>query len=317
MFIDKQLGQDRKWINIDSDLIAENSYLYKKYDIDKETIEYAMDKNERAHMDYNRENGTITFIYNVLDLEKDKEYYETIPMTFIVQDTRLVTISNQDNAYIIEQMVRYLESHGELSIYKLLFAGLEMISNAYYPIIDRLDKHKDELNRLLRKTTTTKNLYALSDLETGMVYLVAAAKQNRMLLEHIKAHVIYRRMNDVEKEQFDDAMIEARQLVSMTELISNVLQQLSGSYNNILNNNLNDNLTTLTIFEALLAVLAVITGFFGMNIPLPMTEDPNAWIYVSLCSFILWLILAKVMRWIVKKIKKNRLGEIRASSYLE
>ena len=139
MFIDKQLGQDRKWINIDSDMIAENSYLYKKYEIDKETIEYAMDKNERAHMDYNRENGTITFIYNVLDLEKDKEYYETIPMTFIVQDTRLVTISNQDNAYIIEQMVRYLESHGELSIYKLLFAGLEMISNAYYPIIDRLD----------------------------------------------------------------------------------------------------------------------------------------------------------------------------------
>ena len=198
MFIDKQLGQDRKWINIDSDMIAENSYLYKKYEIDKETIEYAMDKNERAHMDYNRENGTITFIYNVLDLEKDKEYYETIPMTFIVQDTRLVTISNQDNAYIIEQMVRYLESH----------AGLEMISNAYYPIIDRLDKHKDELNRLLRKTTTTKNLYALSDLETGMVYLVAAAKQNRMLLEHIKAHAIYRRMNDVEKEQFDDAMID-------------------------------------------------------------------------------------------------------------
>ena len=30
MFIDKQLGQDRKWINIDSDMIAENSYLYKK-----------------------------------------------------------------------------------------------------------------------------------------------------------------------------------------------------------------------------------------------------------------------------------------------
>ena len=301
MFLERKLKGQDVWINIDSDDVKQTAQIYQDYEIDKETIEYAMDKNERAHMDYNRENGTITFIYNVLDLEKDKEYYETIPMTFIVQDTRLVTISNQDNAYIIEQMVRYLESHGELSIYKLLFAGLEMISNAYYPIIDRLDKHKDELNRLLRKTTTTKNLYALSDLETGMVYLVAAAKQNRMLLEHIKAHAIYRRMNDVEKEQFDDAMIEARQLASMTELISNVLQQLSGSYNNILNNNLNDNLTTLTIFEALLAVLAVITGFFGMNIPLPMTKDPNAWIYVSVCSFILWLILGKVMRWIVKQ----------------
>ena len=301
MFVEKKLGDGRSWINIDSDLIAETSLLYQKYDIDQETIEYALDKNERAHMDYNRENGTVTFIYNVLDMEKEKEYYETIPMTFIIQGPRLVTISNQDNAYVIAQMERYVDAHESLSTFKLLFAGLEMISNAYYPIIERLDKHKDEINRLLRKTTTSKNLYALSDLETGMVYLVSAAKQNRMLLEHIKAHLIYRQLDDVEKEQFDDAMIEARQLVSMTELNSQVLQQLSSSYNNILNNNLNDNLTTLTILEALLAVLAVVTGFFGMNVPLPFTNDPNAWIYISIASFVLWLILSRILRWIAHK----------------
>ncbi|MCG5641320.1 MULTISPECIES: magnesium transporter CorA family protein [unclassified Streptococcus] len=301
MFVEKKLGDGRSWINIDSDLIAETSQLYQKYGIDQETIEYALDKNERAHMDYNRENGTVTFIYNVLDMEKEKEYYETIPMTFIVQGPRLVTISNRDNAYIIAQMERYVDAHESLSTFKLLFAGLEMISNAYYPIIERLDKHKDEITRLLRKTTTSKNLYALSDVETGMVYLASAAKQNRMLLEHIKAHLIYRQFDDVEKEQFDDAMIEARQLVYMTELNSQVLQQLSSSYNNILNNNLNDNLTTLTILEALLAVLAVVTGFFGMNVPLPFTNDPNAWIYISIASFVLWLILSRILRWIAHK----------------
>jgi len=301
MFVEKKLGDGRSWINIDSDLITETSQLYQKYGIDQETIEYALDKNERAHMDYNRENGTVTFIYNVLDMEKEKEYYETIPMTFIVQGPRLVTISNRDNAYIIAQMERYVDAHESLSTFKLLFAGLEMISNAYYPIIERLDKHKDEITRLLRKTTTSKNLYALSDVETGMVYLTSAAKQNRMLLEHIKAHLIYRQFDDVEKEQFDDAMIEARQLVYMTELNSQVLQQLSSSYNNILNNNLNDNLTTLTILEALLAVLAVVTGFFGMNVPLPFTNDPNAWIYISVASFVLWLMLSRILRWIAHK----------------
>ena len=301
MFVEKKLGDGRSWINIDSDLIAETSQLYQKYGIDQETIEYALDKNERAHMDYNRENGTVTFIYNVLDMEKEKEYYETIPMTFIVQGPRLVTISNRDNAYIIAQMERYVDAHESLSTFKLLFAGLEMISNAYYPIIERLDKHKDEITRLLRKTTTSKNLYALSDVETGMVYLASAAKQNRMLLEHIKAHLIYRQFDDVEKEQFDDAMIEARQLVYMTELNSQVLQQLSSSYNNILNNNLNDNLTTLTILEALLAVLAVVTGFFGLNVPLPFTNDPNAWIYISVASFVLWLMLSRILRWIAHK----------------
>ena len=301
MFIDKQLGQDRKWINIDSDLIAENSYLYKKYEIDKETIEYAMDKNERAHMDYNRENGTITFIYNVLDLKKDKEYYEAFPMTFIVEHHRLITISNKKNAYVIDQMTRYLESHDMLSIYKFLFASLEIISNAYYPVIEQMDKSKDEVNGLLRQRTTKKNLFALSDLETGMVYLTAAAKQNRMLLEHIQGHALYRSFNEVEREQFDDAMIEAHQLVSMTDLISQVLQQLSASYNNILNNNLNDNLTTLTIISVLLAVLAVVTGFFGMNVPLPFTDEPYAWVYISLASVILWLVLSLILRKIAKK----------------
>lgn len=301
MFLDEQLGNGCVWINLDVEKIKNLEDLSEIYGLDKETIEYALDKNERAHMDYNRENGTVTFIYNVLDLEKDKDYYEAIPMTFIVENKRMITISNHKNAYVIDQMLAYLDSHESLSIYKFLFASLEIISNAYYPIIEKMDKSKDEVNSLLRQRTTKKNLFALSDLETGMVYLTAAAKQNRLLLEHIQSHALYRRFNDVEREQFDDAMIEAHQLVSMTDLISQVLQQLSASYNNILNNNLNDSLTILTIFSVLLAVLAVITGFFGMNVPLPFTEEPNAWIYILMASLILWAALSQWLKKITRK----------------
>lgn len=301
MFLEKQLGNGCTWINLDLDKLKKLEDLSEIYGLDKETIEYALDRNERAHMDYHRESGTVTFIYNVLDLEKDKEYYEAIPMTFIVEKQRMITISNHKNAYVIDQMSAYLDSHESLSIYKFLFSGLEIISNAYYPVIEEMDKSKDEISALLRQTTTKKNLFALSDLETGMVYLTAAAKQNRLLLEHIQGHALYRRFNDVEREQFDDAMIEAHQLVSMTDLISQVLQQLSASYNNILNNNLNDSLSILTIISVLLAVLAVITGFFGMNVPLPFTEEPNAWIYILMASLILWAALSQWMKKITRK----------------
>ncbi len=301
MVLEKQLGNGCTWIDLDVDKIKNMEDLSDIYGLDKETIEYALDRNERAHMDYNRETETVTFIYNVLDLEKDKEYYEAIPMTFIVERQRMITISNHKNAYVIDQMSAYLDSHELLSIYKFLFAGLEIISNAYYPVIEEMDKSKDEISALLRQTTTKKNLFALSDLETGMVYLTAAAKQNRLLLEHIQGHALYRRFNDVEREQFDDAMIEAHQLVSMTDLISQVLQQLSASYNNILNNNLNDSLSILTIISVLLAVLAVITGFFGMNVPLPFTEEPNAWIYILMASLILWAALSQWLKKITRK----------------
>ncbi len=87
----------------------------------------------------------------------------------------------------------------------------------------------------------------------------------------------------------------------MMDLISQVLQQLSASYNNILNNNLNDNLTTLTIISVLLAVLAVVTGFFGMNVPLSLTDEPHAWLYISLASADLWIVLSLLLRKIEKK----------------
>ncbi|MDO4667416.1 MAG: magnesium transporter CorA family protein [Streptococcus sp.] len=301
MFIEKKLKNGMSWINIDAEQLRSRPASFQEYDIDEETIEYALDKNERAHMDYNRENGTVVFIYNVLNIATDKEYYETIPMTFVVQGNRLVTISNRENHYVVHMMQAYLDGNDAISVYKFLFAGIELISHSYYPIIEKMDKRKDEINHLLRKTTTKRNLFNLSDLETSMVYLVAAAKQNRILLEHIKSHSIYRSFDEIEKEQFEDAMIEARQLVSMTDLISQVLSQLSGSYNNILNNNLNDNLTLLTIISILLAVLAVITGFFGMNVPLPLSDDKNAWIYITIISFILWGVLTKILKWLANK----------------
>ena len=156
MVLDKQLGNGCTWINLDIEKIKNLEDLSEIYGLDKETIEYALDRNERAHMDYNRENGTVTFIYNVLDLEKDKEYYEAIPMTFIVEKQRMITISNHKNAYVIDQMLGYLENHEIISIYKFLFAGLELISNAYYPVIEQMDKSKDEISALLRQTTTKK-----------------------------------------------------------------------------------------------------------------------------------------------------------------
>ncbi|WP_314042331.1 magnesium transporter CorA family protein [Streptococcus cristatus] len=301
MFLERKLKDQSVWINIDSDDVKKNGQIYQDYNIDLETIEYALDKNERAHMDYNRENGTVLFIYNVLNLVPEKDHYETIPMTFVVQQDRLITICNQDNAYVVDIMKAYTEHHEPVSVYKFLFASLELISNSYYPVIEQMDKRKDELNRLLRQKTTKKHLFALSDLETSMVYLVAASKQNNILLEHIKSHAVYRGFDELETEQFEDAMIEARQLVSMTDLIAQVLSQLSGSYNNILNNNLNDNLTVLTIISVLLAVLAVITGFFGMNVPLPLSDDKNAWLYIIIISFVLWTLLTKLLNWVVNK----------------
>ena len=78
MFLERKLKINLSGSTL-TQIVSKERPVYQDYEIDKETIEYALDKNERAHMDYNRENGTVVFIYNVLNLATDKEYYETIP----------------------------------------------------------------------------------------------------------------------------------------------------------------------------------------------------------------------------------------------
>jgi Mg2+ and Co2+ transporters len=95
-------------------------------------------------------------------------------------------------------------------------------------------------------------------------------------------------------------LIEAKQLSGMTQINAQVLQQLSSTYNNILNNNLNDNMTTLTIVSILLATLAVITGFFGMNVPLPLTNERNAWWIIIIIAIVVWFLYAAILRFITR-----------------
>lgn len=79
----------------------------------------------------------------------------------------------------------------------------------------------------------------------------------------------------------------------MTRLSSEILDQLSGTYNNLLNNNLNDTMKILTIWSLLLTIPTIVTGFFGMNMPLPFTHSEASWIVTVVISVALsiWLIL--------------------------
>ena len=113
-------------------------------------------------------------------------------------------------------------------------------------------------------------------------------------MQQIRALNIFHRLQDNEKEQLEDALIEAKQAVEMTNLAAQVIDQLSGAYNNLLNNNLNDTMKFLTIWSLLLTVPTIVTGFFGMNVPLPFSHSVFGWGIAMLISIGLsvWMLLA-------------------------
>ena len=294
-------GNSCSWININSDLISEYSSIYETYEIDSEMLEYALDEHERAHIEYDRRKETLIVIYNVIKQSLNSNQYETIPMTFIVRKNQIITITNHHNEYIVQAMKEELKERPDISLFTFLFSSLFMITEYYFPKIEKLKKEQGLLSQMLRQKTTKKNLFALSDLEIGSVYLVSATKQNAIVLEQLKTQSVFKVLDDVEKEELEDSLIEAKQLVEMTSINLQILQQLSGTYNNVLNNNLNDTMKLLTVISILLTVPDIVTGFFGMNVQIPFTEHAHGWGIVLGIIVGIWILVIAILGRLMKK----------------
>lgn len=301
--IEEQFGKELgySWIVVRSDRGPLNRQELEDYQLDTELMEYALDKNERAHIEYEVEADRLLLIFNALDPIKEDNHYETTPITLIVQGNQVITIVNEQNYYLIDRIHQHLPYSKITSSYQFLFLILNLVIQEYFPILDEIDREKDRVNSRLRKQTTKGLLLELSDLETGLVYLLTASNQNVLVLEQFRKHPRMSRLTSQELEELEDALIEAQQLLAMSQLESQVLQQLSSAYDTILNNTLNENLTSLNIISILLAVLSLITGFFGMNVPLPWSEEPLAWIWLLLAFLVLWLVLARLLRSIMNR----------------
>ena len=297
----RPINETDSWLNIDVDTFASRPDLLSQYDLDEEIVEYALDRNERARTEYDRERNTFIIIYNVPNPIKQDYHYETVPMTFIVQPNRLITISNEANAYLIPEFSRYLDANFGVSVFTFLFASLYTVSEQYFPLVEKINQERDQLNQVLRQKTTKQNLFALSDLATGVVYFVSATKQNVVLLEQLRTQFMSRLLDEAALEELEDSLIEAKQLVEMTQLTSTILHQLSGTYNNVLNNNLNDTMKLLTIVSILLTIPDIITSFFGMNMPLPFEQDAMGWVYILLISAVGWVIGLRILNYLMDK----------------
>lgn len=290
--------QKNNWLNVntDQDDARQLKKVYADYDIDEEIINYSLDKNERAHLDYDKDTNIFMLIYNVPNQEKIDNHYETIPMTFIIKNNTLITISNNRNHYLVSKMQNNLNKASNISVFEFLFTCLLMITDQFFPYVEEMNTDRIKVSNRLKEKTSKQNLLSLSDLEIGIVYYISASKQNIVLLEQIKIHMVYKQLNDAEKEELEDALIEAKQVMEMTQISSQILQQLSGTYNNVLNNNLNETIRILTVLSVLLTIPTIITGFFGMNMPLPLEDNAFGWIITILISIFLWFLLSYVLK---------------------
>lgn len=98
------------------------------------------------------------------------------------------------------------------------------------------------------------------------------------------------------RERLDDVLIESNQSAEMIQISQQVTKTLSATSNNMMNNNLNDTMKFLTVWSLVLTIPTIMTGFYGMNVSLPMLHSSVDWIMVTIITIALMIWLVILMR---------------------
>ncbi len=238
----------------------------------------------------------------VMEKEGNTEIYSTMPLgMLIVRDEYFVTISLRKNKLIENLEKKMLK---EITTYKKSRLILQLFytnSAMFLKLLKQINKETEIAESVLKTSMKNKELLKLLSLEKSLVYFTTSLKSNELVMEKTMRGKIIK-LYDEDEDILEDAIIENKQAIEMSQIYSNILNGTMDAYASIISNNLNSVMKFLTSITIVIAVPTLIASYWGMNVPVPLQENPHSFLWIVGASVLLG-ILAYI--WLKKKDMLN------------
>ncbi|HOH60843.1 MAG TPA: magnesium transporter CorA family protein, partial [Candidatus Cloacimonadota bacterium] len=86
-------------------------------------------------------------------------------------------------------------------------------------------------------------------------------------------------------------IIENKQAIEMANIYSSILSGMMDAFASIISNNLNVVMKFLTSITIILALPTLIASIYGMNLDLPLQQNPHAFFLVMSAALVLSVLL--------------------------
>ena len=165
--------------------------------------------------------------------------------------------------------------------------GFNVEDIIFREINSKVETAEDELQRSVHN----RELLELLKFQKSLVYFSTALKSNELIFERLSRQKFFISYPD-DADLLEDVIIENLQALEMTNIASNLLVQMMDAYASLIQNNQNIIFKIMTALTIILSLPTIISGYWGMNVGLPMENNPNSFIYLVVISLGIMLMLA-------------------------
>ena len=150
------------------------------------------------------------------------------------------------------------------------------------------------IEKRLHKSMKNRELIQLHSLEKSLVYFSTSLKANEVTLEKMLKLEIMQKYED-DQDVLEDVIIENKQAIEMTDIYSNILSSTMDFFASVISNNLNIVMKVLASVTILMAIPTIIGGIFGMNVVLPLQDNPNGFQIIIFLTILLTGVTAFIL----------------------
>jgi magnesium transporter len=281
------------WVNLLPPLRQQEfSQLSEELDIPLDYLTDSLDIDERARFD-EEENVKLIVIKTPTENNSFNEsdaYYITIPICIILTHHQIVTVNSFENGAIKKFLNTFQNRHPDkknLMVLKIF----EKITQTYMEYLKEINQRRNIMEQKLYDSNRNEELLELMRIQKSMVYFVTALRSNELLLLKL-ARTNFLGLNDEEKELLDDLAVDMSQALEMANIYTNILSSTLDAFASIISNNMNNVLKRLTSITIILSLPALVTGIYGMNVPIPYSGSRYAFYIPILLSIGISIIIS-------------------------
>ena len=281
------------WINLVNPSENEIKKVCENIDLDEDLIRDALDYEEKARIAQEEEDNTTLFIVDVPMVEKneDSDMYTTMPLGMIVvRDDFFVTVSLKKNKVIEDFEKKKIKNFQTYKKSRFIFQILYLNSSYYLDYLKKINKETEIAEYILKNSMKNKELLKLLTLEKGLVYFTTSLKSNELVMEKTMRGKIIK-LYEEDEEILEDAIIENRQAIEMSQIYRDILNGTLDAYASIISNNLNGVMKFLTSITIILAVPTMISSFWGMNVELPFQNNSMGFVIMIFVAVVTTLLV--------------------------
>ena len=288
------------WINMINPTEKEIESICYNLKIKDNFIRYALDIEEKARIDIEEDDNTILFIIDIPIIEKEhgNNMYTTIPLgMIIVRDDFFITVSLKRTSLIQSFEMGQVKNFATYKKSRFILQMMYNNSSDFLKYLNRINKETEIAESVLKTSMKNKELLQLLSLEKGLVYFTTSLRSNEAVMERT-LKIKYIKLYDEDEDILEDAIIENKQAIEMSKVYSDILTGTMDAYASIISNNLNGVMKFLTSITIILAIPTMIASYWGMNVKMPLQDNPFGFFIVVGGSIILGII---AMYWLKRK----------------